>query len=99
MLEIESIDWDKILTELDHEDWDEVEKGVFERQVFLGTVGDLTPSGKYYAPFATGNVTEAEADKDALWRIDLEEAARKRDLFVTNGEDPCDIMICERKED
>lgn len=98
MLEIEKIDWKNIRRELDHQEWDEVEPGIFERQVFLGTVSYLTPSGKYYAPFASSNITEAKADKDALWRIELETATMKRGFFVTNGEDPCDIMIVERKD-
>lgn len=43
--------------ELDAEDWEDdfEERGQQVRRVYLGTVFNLTPSGKYYLPFACSN--------------------------------------------
>lgn len=67
---------------------------------FLGTVFNLTPSGKYYMPWACSNVTEAEALQDELWYEALEEIANEYEMFVTSGEgDPCNIFVGICKED
>jgi len=51
-----------IRAELDASDWEEDfdNPGTETRQVFLGTVFALTPSGKYYLPFACSNVDACE---------------------------------------
>jgi hypothetical protein len=47
----------RIRAKLDRESWeDEYEPGQQVRRVYLGTVFNLTPSGKYYLPFACSNV-------------------------------------------
>jgi len=40
----------------DQEDWESSEPGRERRSVGLGSVMSLTPSGKYYMPFACGNL-------------------------------------------
>jgi hypothetical protein len=52
-----------IRAELDRSDWeDDFENpGSQVRQTYLGTVFNLTPSGKYYLPFACSNVSPCES--------------------------------------
>src|SRR5690606_12236220 len=68
------------------------EYGDVVRMVYLGTVFQLTPSGKYYT-FWTG--TEEDFEMDSAWWERVEAEAEERGLFFTSGEgDPCDIYIC-----
>jgi hypothetical protein len=53
------IDWNAVRAELDGMDWEEVEDR-FERHCFLGTVFRLYPSGKYYTPWACGNLNACD---------------------------------------
>lgn len=50
---------EKIREALDRGDWEDDydNPGAQVRRLFLGTVFSLTPSGKYYLPFACSNVT------------------------------------------
>jgi len=43
------------------------ECGDMIKRVFLGSVCDLIPSGKFYAAYALSNVTEVEAEEDSKW--------------------------------
>jgi len=65
--EIETgIDWDAVKNEMDCAEWQEVfGEHQRERQVFLGTVFSLTPSGKYYMPWACSNVEPCTVCKGA----------------------------------
>lgn len=58
------IDWDAIRAEISERPWERSEdiEGE-ERYVFLGTVFNLTPSGKYYTPFAPQSSEEAFASR------------------------------------
>lgn len=47
--------WDRIRASLDQQEW-QYNDGQWERQVFIGTVFSLYPSGKYYMPWACSNV-------------------------------------------
>ena len=48
----------RIRAALDTEPWEDDEEGEGQvRRIYLGTVFTLTPSGKYYLPFACSNVT------------------------------------------
>jgi hypothetical protein len=68
--------------------------------VYAGTVFNLTPSGKYYTPWASSNVTEEEAEEDEAWSEELAEALEAAGLYAENGEgDPCDIFICRYLRD
>ena len=60
--------------------------------LYLGTVMNHIPSGRFYAPWSA--VSEAVRDKDARWWEALERAAQHHGLVVANGEgDPTDIFI------
>ena len=49
---------------LDAEDWeDSDEPGAQVRRIFLGTVFSLSPSGKFYMPWASGNVAGCDSCK------------------------------------
>lgn len=50
------IDWDWARRDLDDQEWYDNDSGDEERQVYLGTVFGLMPSGKYYTPWASSNV-------------------------------------------
>jgi len=53
------LDLTAIRKALDEEEWEdgpECGTDYEERQIYLGSVFSLTPSGKYYAPFASGNL-------------------------------------------
>ena len=54
------INWDAVAEQLREQEWERVEPDVEERRVFLGTVFALTPSGKYYTPWACSNVQACE---------------------------------------
>lgn len=70
-----------------------------ERRVYLGTVMSLYPSGKYYTPFACGNVTQEEADQDEAWRERAEQELQALGLSLMHGEhDPCDVFAVETRE-
>ncbi len=61
---------------------------------FIGTVFGLSPSGKFYTPWAASNVSEQEALLDELWYEALELVAHRHDLGVESGEgDPCDLFV------
>lgn len=89
--------------ELDEQDWepdfqDDPEHNEV-RRVFLGTVFVLTPSGKYYTPWACSNVTEAEAEKDERWYEQAREELESIGLSLESGEgDPCDLFAAEYRE-
>lgn len=94
MIEPDKIDWTELVKQVEATEpqegwgWD----GEPAKVVFLGTVFDLMPSGKYHTPFACGNVTEEEAIRDVVWYTEMEYTANKHGLFLTSGSDPCDIM-------
>jgi len=95
----EEFDWPKMKAEaLRNPHYDpEVEDDICS--IFLGTVFVLTPSGKYYMPWACSNVTEEEALEDALWYEALEAVAESYDGWIESGEgDPCDLFVCWRPE-
>jgi hypothetical protein len=66
---------------------------------YLGTVFALTPSGKYYTPWARSNVTDTEGARDERWYDALEQAANKLGGWIESGEgDPLDLYFCRRIE-
>ena len=50
--------------------------------VFIGSLTSVTPSGKFYTPFAHSNITEYEANRDEAWHSALEAVAEKHDMAV-----------------
>lgn len=51
-----NFDPDLVRRQLNKEPWEEHEPGVESRCIGLGSVMSLTPSGKYYMPWAAGNL-------------------------------------------
>lgn len=60
MAEVQTgINWEEVKASLLMEDWEACDSDIIpnlHRQVFLGTVFALMPSGKYYTPWANSNV-------------------------------------------
>jgi len=87
--ELESAEWD---VDPDNPDME-------SRQVYLGTVFALYPSGKFYTPWANSNVTEAEAEKDEAWREKAESELEAIHASLVNGEgDPCDLFVAQYRD-
>jgi hypothetical protein len=51
-------------------------------RVFIGSLTSVTPSGKFYTPFAHSNITEYEANRDEEWHSALEAVAEEHDMAV-----------------
>jgi len=103
--EIESeYKWNRIISELDarFEEYlmNEYEVKTWDEDpcygIFVGTVFNMTPSGKYYLPFACSNVTIKEALKDEIFWSAMEDVLEEKELFHQSGEgDPCDVFFCK----
>lgn len=66
------------------------------RTLYLGTVFDLLPSGKYYTCFANSNVSEEEAEKDEEWMEEANKELESIGASLESGEgDPCDLFITQ----
>jgi len=88
----EDIDWVKLKELIESQEAFVSEDGTKLKEVYLGSVIYLTPSGKYYTAWCT-NATEEEITADAEWFDTLDEEAEKHNLYITSGADPCDIMV------
>lgn len=86
-------DFDKIKSGcLDYPQINEDNDGLFG-QFYLGSILYLTPSGKFYTPWANSNVTAFDAAKDEIWTEAMEEVFSTHDLYLTGGEgDGLDIF-------
>ena len=74
--------------------------GNITKQLYLGTVFDCLPSGKYYTSWACSNVTEEELEQDELWFEQAQEELEQIGCFLENGEgDPCDLSIVQIQEE
>ena len=63
---------------------------------YVGTVFNMTPSGKFYMPFASSNVSVKEAAIDEFWQEEFERILSEEDCWQQSGEgNPCDIFICK----
>ena len=93
-LEPTDINWEAIKRELEMAEPYLDECGNKVKGLFLGSVLSITPSGKYYTPWACANVSEREAEQDQEWWEKLEAEAEKHGFFITSGEgDPTDIYV------
>lgn len=94
LAELRSWDWSGIITDcVDTVEYSR-DADSFVGSAYIGTVFSLTPTGKYYTPFANSNVTEAEAEKDEVWFECLEEVCDEHDVSYTSGEgNPCDLFV------
>lgn len=89
-------DWDSLIDELDSSLPRNDGSGHIIKEIFIGTVMNLSPSGKYYTPFASSHVTSDEAKKDEVWYEELDESADSRGCFIREGRgDPCDLFLCK----
>ena len=80
-------------TALDEADEQEDMDGYIVKRVFLGTVFELTPSGKYYTPFASSNATEEEIAKDKKWYMQADIELDHIGAYLEPGDtDPCDLF-------
>lgn len=90
------IDWKAIKEEMRFAPYVPDDEGTLFRTIFLGTVFDIMPSGKYWTCFACSNMTEDEMTKDEEYYDALESEAEKHGYFIIEGEgDPCDMLIAE----
>jgi hypothetical protein len=86
--EFEGWDWDAIKLEASADmQPDDDNPGVMAGRSYLGSVLTLTPSGKIYMPWATGNITEYEAARDEEWREALEKAADDHGMYMDYFDD------------
>lgn len=64
--------------------------------LFIGSVMSIMPSGKYWGCFASGNVDEAEQERDIAYQEILEQCAHDHGGWIENGlnGDYCDMFFC-----
>ena len=61
---------------------------------YMGSVFTVTPSGKYYMPWANSNVNIIEAAKDSMFYEIVERELDKLGYWLESGEgDPCDLFV------
>jgi len=65
-----------------------------EKTIYVGSVLNLSPSGKYYMPWACSNVTEEEAEEDEEWWNEFENELTKYGAWAETYEgDPLDVLV------
>jgi len=84
----------------------ETEEGERIRAAYIGTVFTLTPSGKYYTPWAASiaiagynakgePIIEPNVLRDRGWYEGVEDTLAKIGAFLDVGDgDPCDLYVC-----
>jgi len=86
-------DLDKLTQEFEEAEEREDMNGDTVKHVFLGTVFGLTPSGKYYTPFACSNVTDEEIEQDLDWFEQATHELEQIEACLISGDgDPCDLF-------
>lgn len=89
---IDQASWGKTKTDaLDNLTWDSDNQQVIGRSM-LGSIFSITPSGKFYTPFACSNVSEDEASLDEYFHEYLETVASNHDMFIDHYEET--IFAC-----
>lgn len=87
-------DIDDVERELDNAVPYEDDYGQWIQSTYIGTVFSEFPSGKYYMPWACGNVTKWEAECDEIWRERAEEELETIGACMISGDgNPCDLYI------
>lgn len=90
----------EIQRELDLAEIQEDDDGSRVKTIYLGSILDLSPSGKVWTAWAKSNVTCEEAEADVEWFDELEAELATIDAFPHTSEgDGCDIMITQVVED
>ena len=93
--------WDKILHELEDPDEDYIVDDDFNEckyaSLYVGSVLNLYPSGKFYMPWACSNIENVrEALLDECYREALKRKLDSLSLWMESGEgDPLDIFFCK----
>ena len=66
---------------------------------YIGEIFSITPSGKFYVPFASSNVSVKEAAIDEFWREKFEEVLEEENCWDESGEGSgSDMFICKGYE-
>ncbi len=66
------------------------------KSLYIGTVFNIMPSGKYYMPFACSNVSAKEALLDEIYMEVFDAVLLEHDMWLQPGEgDPCDMFVCK----
>lgn len=74
----------------------EREDGVLIKRIYLGSILDLLPSGKFYMPWACSNVNLAEVEQDQWWFMTAEREVARLGAFLENGlGDPTDLFAVQ----
>lgn len=82
-------DWEGVVS--DAKDNTREEDGEMIGSCYLGSVLSLAPSGKYYTPWAHGNVDTLDAVKDEQYYAALERLCEEHGGYLASGEgDPLD---------
>jgi len=90
----EEFNWEKIVQLVDSQPPEKDMDGNYIKIIYLGSVFNIMPSGKYYMPWACSNVTEEEMWEDQQYMEALEDVASEYGLFITASEgDPTDLLI------
>ena len=96
--------WDAIHKELDKKDPDYLVNGYEVEEweedpiygIYIGSVLNMAPSGKYYQPFACSNVTAKEALKDEIYWETLDKVLEEHGLWCQSSEgDALDMLFCK----
>ena len=77
----------EISNQLNNESWEQEDDNNYEsRRLYLGTVFNLVPSGKYYQPFACSNVNLLDEYLDNCWYKQAELELSKINCSLESGE-------------
>ena len=93
--------WDNILSELENPDDDNIVDDDFNdckyASLYVGSVLNLYPSGKFYTPWACSNIENVrEALLDECYREALESKLDSLGLWMQSGEgDFLDVFFCK----
>lgn len=83
--------WKEELEKAEKEEIDNYEG--YMKGIYIGTIFNITPSGKLYA-FWTSNQTEKDEVTDQAFWDELSDLLAIENLYVVSGQnDPCDIFI------
>ena len=90
----------EIQRELDLAEIQEDDDGSRVKTIYLGSILDLSPSGKVWTAWANSNVTCEEQEADVEWLDELETELDTIGAYSHTREgDGCDIMITQVVED
>ena len=62
------------------------------KTLYLGTVHDLLPSGKFYTLYGCRGITKEEMEADTQWCIHANHELATINAYIVMGEDPYEIF-------